>query len=221
MHWTSVYFTLPFVSESGFGIPQEFTAKCTILYLPDGLMLLVMFGIEIVLKIIALSSAVYFQLLIFGFCALSAYEVLSDEKKRRQYDQFGSEGMNGNGFNFQQGFQSFDDLFKDFDFGNFGSGHGNGREFKFSFGGGFDDFFDDDDEDDDDFFGGFKFGGFGDSFFGDDVNFHSTRHREDVHTNEHGQRFQRNVRHTEFQQSSKYNKNCICRAVNTISLLVF
>ena len=116
--------------------------------------------------------------------------------------------MNENGFNFHhQGFQSFDDIFKDFDFGNgHGNGHGNGKEWKFSFGGGFDDFFDDEDDedDDDDFFGGFKFGGFQDSFFGDDSNFHTSRHREDVYTNEHGQRFHRNVRHTEFQQSSKY-----------------
>lgn len=131
-----------------------------------------------------------------------AYEVLSDEKKRRQYDQFGAEGMNGNGFNFHhEGFQSFDDIFKDFDFGG---GHGSGKEWKFSFGG-FDDFFDDDDddeEDEDDFFGGFRFGGFGDSFFGDDSNFHSSRHRDDVYANDHhGQRFHRNVRHTEFQQS--------------------
>ena len=112
--------------------------------------------------------------------------------------------MNENGFNFHH--QGFDDMFRDFDFGN---GHGSGKEWKFSFGGGFDDFFDDDDddEDDDDFFGGFKFGGFADSFFGDDSNFHSSRHREDVYANEHGQRFHRNVRHTEFQQSSKYYEN--------------
>lgn len=144
-----------------------------------------------------------YQLLFF---ALSAYEVLSDEKKRRQYDQFGSEGMNDNGFNFHQGFQSFDDLFKDFDFG-FGSGHGrgNGNGFKFSFGGGFDDFFDDDDddEDDDDFFGGFKFGGFGDSFFGED-NFHNSRHKEDLYTNDRGDKMHRNVKHAEFRHTSKY-----------------
>ena len=152
-------------------------------------------------------------------CTLSAYEVLSDEKKRRQYDQFGSEGMNDNGFNFHhQGFQSFDDIFKDFDFG---SGHRNGKEWKFSFGGGFDDFFDDDDdEDDDDFFGGFKFGGFGDSFFGDE-NFHTSRHKEDVYSNDDGDRFHRNVRHSEFQQSRKYNAKCVwahCGQENNDSL---
>ena len=110
--------------------------------------------------------------------------------------------MNDNGFNFHQGgFKSFDDLFKDFDFG-FGSGQGNG--FKFSFGGGFDDFFGDDDEDEeeDDFFGGFKFGGFGDSFFGED-NFHNSRHRDDLYSNDRGDRVHRNVRHEEFRQSSK------------------
>lgn len=134
---------------------------------------------------------------------LSAYEVLSDEKKRRQYDQFGSEGMNDNGFDFHQGgFKSFDDLFQDFDFG-FGSGQGNG--FKFSFGGGFDDFFgnDDEDEEEDDFFDGFKFGGFGDSFFGEE-NFHNSRHREDLYASDRGDRVHRNVRHEEFRQTSKY-----------------
>ena len=134
---------------------------------------------------------------------LSAYEVLSDENKRRDYDQFGSEGMNDNGFNFRQGggFKSFDDLFKDFDFG-FGSGQGNG--FKFSFGGGFDDMFGDDDEDEeeDDFFGGFKFGGFGDSFFGED-SFHNSRNREDLYSSDRGDRVHRNVRHEEFRQTSK------------------
>lgn len=136
-----------------------------------------------------------------------AYEVLSDEKKRRHYDQFGSEGMNDNGFKFQQGFQSFDDLFKDF---GFGGGHGNGKEWKFSFGGGgFEDFFDDDFDDDDDFgddfFGGFKFGGFGDSFFEHDhePNFHKSRHREDIYNDDHGNRFHSNVQHAEFQQSSR------------------
>lgn len=136
---------------------------------------------------------------------LSAYEVLSDEKKRRQYDQFGSEGMNDNGFNFHQGgFKSFDDLFQDFDFG-FGSGQGNG--FKFSFEGGFDDFFgnDDEDEEEDDFFDGFKFGGFGDSFFGEE-NFHNSRHREDLYASDRGDRVHRNVRHEEFRQTSKYMK---------------
>lgn len=153
------------------------------------------------------TDAAYFNLVtnvIVFFLHFSAYEVLSDENKRRQYDQFGSEGMNDNGFNFHQGFQSFDDLFKDFDFG-FGSGHGrgNGNGFKFSFGGGFDDFFDDDDEDDeDDFFGGFKFGGFGDSFFGED-SFQKSRHREDLYSNDRGDRMHRNVKHAEFQHSSK------------------
>lgn len=142
-----------------------------------------------------------------------AYEVLSDEKKRRQYDQFGSEGMNNDGFNFHQGFQSFDDLFKDFDFG-FGNGHnqrGGGGGFKFSFGGGFDDFFDDDDDEDDeedDFFGGgFKFGGFGDSFFSDD-SFHSGRHRDDFYSEDNGDRFHRNVRHSEFKQTQSRGRSC-------------
>lgn len=114
--------------------------------------------------------------------------------------------MNNDGFNFNQGFQSFDDIFKDFDFG-FGNGHnqrGGGGGFKFSFGGGFDDFFDDDDEEDDDeddfFGGGFKFGGFGDSFLSDD-SFHSGRHRDDFYSEDNGDRFHRNVRHSEFKQT--------------------
>ena len=116
--------------------------------------------------------------------------------------------MNDNGFNFHsQGFRSFDDIFKDFDFG---SGNGHGKEWKFSFGGGgggFDDFFDEDDEEeDDDFFGGFKFGGFGDSFFGDG-SFPTTSHREDVFTNDDGERMHRNVRHTAFRESSKCTSN--------------
>lgn len=145
-----------------------------------------------------------------------AYEVLSDENKRRQYDQFGSEGMNDNGFNFHQGggFKSFDDLFKDFDFG-FGSGQGNG--FKFSFGGGFDDFFGDDDEDEeeDDFFGGFKFGGFGDSFFGED-NFHNSRHRDDLYESDRGDRVHRNVRHEEFRQTRGRSCRTVTRKVGNM-----
>ena len=133
----------------------------------------------------------------------SAYEVLSDEKKRRQYDQFGSEGMNENGFNFHQGFQNFDDLFKEFDFGH---RHGRGNGFKFSFGGGFDDLFsedfEDDDDDDNDFFGGFKFSGFGDSFFSDD-SFPSHKHRDSFQQHDNGDSFHRTVRHSEFHSSSK------------------
>ncbi|CAM2098380.1 unnamed protein product [Caretta caretta] len=46
-----------------------------------------------------------------------AYETLSDENKRKEYDQFGHGGGQGNnGSPFQQSFNfNFDDLFKDFD----------------------------------------------------------------------------------------------------------
>ncbi|KAM7367047.1 hypothetical protein PAMP_014972 [Pampus punctatissimus] len=53
-----------------------------------------------------------------------AYETLSDDKRRREYDQFGHGPSPGDGhrggssnYNFNQNFQSFnfDDLFKDFD----------------------------------------------------------------------------------------------------------
>lgn len=61
-----------------------------------------------------------------------AYEVLSDENKRRTYDQFGHEGVNGQGgFGGQgfggQGFGGFEDIFGDV-FGDiFGGGFGNSR----------------------------------------------------------------------------------------------
>lgn len=116
---------------------------------------------------------------------------MSDEKKRRQYDQFGEEELKGEGFN--HGSFNFNDFFKDFNFGGFGRGNENrrgGNSFKFSFGGGFDDFFkmDDDDEqffdEEDSVFGGSfgdgfgNFGDFGDSFFGH----HRNSHEESMHT---------------------------------------
>lgn len=61
-----------------------------------------------------------------------AYEVLSDEDKRRTYDQFGHEGVNGQGgFGGQgfggQGFGGFEDIFGDM-FGDiFGGGFGGSR----------------------------------------------------------------------------------------------
>lgn len=58
--------------------------------------------------------------------AAEAYEVLSDEKKRAQYDRFGHDapGMQGG-----QGFNNFDDIFSHFGdiFGDFGFGGGGGR----------------------------------------------------------------------------------------------
>ena len=60
-----------------------------------------------------------------------AYEVLSDETKRRNYDQFGHEGVNGQGFGGAggfggQGFGGFDDIFGDIFGDMFGGGFGGG-----------------------------------------------------------------------------------------------
>ena len=62
-----------------------------------------------------------------------AYEVLSDETKRRNYDQFGHEGVNGQGFGGAggfggQGFGGFDDIFGDIFGDMFGGGFGGGRQ---------------------------------------------------------------------------------------------
>lgn len=60
-----------------------------------------------------------------------AYEVLSDETKRRNYDQFGHEGVNGQGFGGAggfggQGFGGFDDIFGDIFGDMFGGGFSSG-----------------------------------------------------------------------------------------------
>ncbi len=61
--------------------------------------------------------------------AAEAYEVLSDDKKRQVYDQYGHQGLEGSGFSgaggFEDIFSSFGDIFEDF-FG-FGGGRG-GRQ---------------------------------------------------------------------------------------------
>ena len=66
-----------------------------------------------------------------------AYAVLSDDKKRKEYDTFGSEGFHQR-FSQEDIFRGFDfgDIFKEFGFGGgeFSSGRTGGR--RFSFGGG-------------------------------------------------------------------------------------
>ncbi len=68
--------------------------------------------------------------------AAEAYDVLSDDTKRQRYDQFGHAGVSGNqggggfsgGFDMQDIFSRFGDIFSDFGFGGFsGFGGGGGR----------------------------------------------------------------------------------------------
>ncbi len=61
--------------------------------------------------------------------ASEAYEVLSNEEKRRIYDQYGHAGLSGQGY---QGFHNVDDIFSSFgsifeDFFGFSTGGGGGR----------------------------------------------------------------------------------------------
>lgn len=118
-----------------------------------------------------------------------AYEVLSDEEKRKQYDQMGHAGFTG-GAGASGGHQghafhfNFDDLFADFD--SFGGG----------FTGGFSSDFDDDFLDMEDFFGhsfrGRDHFGSQHTFFGPGGHFHQEdhvrRHRS-AHNNAHHQAF--------------------------------
>ncbi len=67
-----------------------------------------------------------------------AYAVLSDKKKRREYDTFGAEGFQQR-FTQEDIFRGFDfgDIFREFGFGgDFFSGRGRGSGTRFNFGGG-------------------------------------------------------------------------------------
>ena len=63
--------------------------------------------------------------------AAEAYEVLSDEQKKAQYDRFGHAGMNGGAGGFQGGGMNMEDIFS-----NFGDIFGGGGGFESFFGGG-------------------------------------------------------------------------------------
>jgi len=63
--------------------------------------------------------------------AAEAYEILSNEDKRRRYDQFGHQGVNGAGGGFSGGGMSMDDIFS-----QFGDIFGGGGAFEGFFGGG-------------------------------------------------------------------------------------
>jgi len=72
----------------------------------------------------------------FKECA-EAYEVLSDQKKKAVYDQYGHSGLSGQGY---QGFQNADDVFQNFGsifedffggFGGAGGGAGRGRRVRY------------------------------------------------------------------------------------------
>jgi len=68
--------------------------------------------------------------------AAEAYEVLADAEKRKRYDQFGHQGVDGMG-HAGRGFQSMDDIFSAFGdvFGGRGSGGGGGSIFEDLFAG--------------------------------------------------------------------------------------
>jgi len=62
-----------------------------------------------------------------------AYQVLSDDQKKSQYDRFGSESFKNGGFNGGQGFNGFDfeDIFESFGFGDiFGRKRSSNRRVK-------------------------------------------------------------------------------------------
>ena len=66
----------------------------------------------------------------------NAYEVLSNDEKRKIYDQYGEEGIKANeqggGSNFNFDNMGFEEIFSQF----FGGGGGGGAKFEFNFGGG-------------------------------------------------------------------------------------
>ncbi len=58
--------------------------------------------------------------------AAEAYEVLSDDERRRTYDQYGAEGLRSGGFDPGAGFGSIDDIFQSLFGQAFGGGFGGG-----------------------------------------------------------------------------------------------
>lgn len=167
---------------------------------------------------------------------VSAYEVLGDPDKRKQYDTYGhtedqqfggGHGFQAHSFDFSDFFKGFDDAFDAHQHGH----HDHQQGFKFKFGGNggnffkFDDLFDDDDDDDEDNDGSSFFHSFfneddddDDEFdFEDDLfgNLHHHNHYDHVHNMHNHQRIherhQQNI-HNQHQKIQQQNEEIHRRA---------
>ena len=137
------------------------------------------------------------------FLLLTAYEVLSDDEKRKQYDQFGESAFSsggGNGgpdssnfkFNFDEFFKGFDSMFKNHNRAHqraHRNAHARAHSYRFGSDSFFEDLFDDfgdgmdvlDDPFGDDIFGNaFHFNNFG------GMNQHHFHSHFDTHSHMHG-----------------------------------
>ncbi|KAK2167274.1 hypothetical protein LSH36_30g03068 [Paralvinella palmiformis] len=145
------------------------------------------------------------------------YEVLSDEEKRKQYDQFGDSAFNGGGngdsessnfnFNFDEFFKGFDSMFKNHNHAHqraHFSAHQRAHSFRFGSNSFFEDLFDDfgdgldmdSDPFGDDLFGGaFHFNNFGNmhqQHMRSHFDMHNNMHNGHMHQTQHSFRSQTN-----------------------------